>query len=183
MPNADNARVYSDGAIRRAPFGSPLPTDIEALPGGTYTDLGFVSEDGIAVNIPVAGDSEIIRAWQGRAQLRVIRTPTDDLPTWTFALAETSRDVLESVYGVTIGLDGSAVVDTSQERVPDVWVFDYIDGTQVRRDIAPRGVITEVAEHTISATGVTTYQITVSGEYSPAINGNFQFFVGDVSES
>lgn len=165
--DADNARVWGDGAVFKGAYGATAPTGPSGAPAG-FVDLGFVSEDGIEVSLPDAGDTTVIRAWQGRATLRVIRNPNDDLATYTLTFSEHKKEVIETYFGVTVtDADGSFEYASGAEREPNAYVFDYIDGTVAVRDYVPRGVVTSVGSRTINSTEVSGYQVTITAENDP----------------
>lgn len=167
MVDASNGRVWGDGAVFKGAYGATAPTGPSGAPAG-FDDLGAVSEDGIEATIPDSGDSNAIRMWQGRAQVRVIRTPTDDLATYVFTLLETKKEVIETYFGVSVNdSDGSFEYTAGALRSPDAYIFDYIDGSQLRRDHLPRGVVTSVGSQTFASDDVTGYQVTVEAEYDP----------------
>lgn len=167
MPDAANARVYSDGAIMRGGDSASTPTSATSTVTG-YTDFGYATEDGVTYTPSTGGDSETIRAWQNRAVLRVIRTPSDDVPTYQFTIAETTPEVIEAVKNSEFV--GDAIEDKSHlERTHEDWIIEYIDhdAGEIVRDWLPYGIISEVAEVTINSTGVTGYQFTVAADPDP----------------
>jgi hypothetical protein len=66
----------------------PRPATSERLTG--FVDLGYISEDGVVLGMPDAGDTTSIKAWQNGATVRVLRSAPDDNPTLQLTLIETS---------------------------------------------------------------------------------------------
>lgn len=146
--SADNVRVAVSGAVMAGPYATTAPTGT----GGTTTghlDLGYVTEDGVTITKPGAGDSTPIKAWQNGATVRTIRSTTDDLPTIEFTLMETNIDVVEAALGVSVtsgATEGHYDIDTSETPVAGSWIVDVVDGAELIRSHAPKATpVGEVA--------------------------------------
>lgn len=173
--DASKVRVAVTGGVFKGPTSAAAPTGTSGAPTG-FTDLGFISEDGVEIELPDAGDSEPVKAWQNGTTVRVIRTPSDDLPTWHFTMLETKKETVETYFGVTITqtADEGSFVFKNAARPYESYIVDAIDGAELIRDYVPRGVVTEVGAHTLANGEVLGYEVTVSGEYHQGIDGMFK---------
>lgn len=173
--DASNVRVAVTGAVFKGLTTATAPTGTTGAPTG-FIDLGYISEDGVEIEMPGAGDSSPIKAWQGGTTVRVIRTPSEDLPTWHFTMLETKKEAVETYFGVTItqtATEGTFKF-TNAARPYNSYIVDAIDGTELLRDYVPRGIVTDVGSHTLSNGDVTGYEVTVSGELDSVFGANFQ---------
>lgn len=175
MSDATKVRVAVSGAVFSGPTSADAPTGTSGAPTG-MNDLGFVSDAGVEINLPGAGDSTPIKAWQDNTTVRVVRTPSDDNPTWHFTMLETTTETVEEYFGVTVtstATEGSFEYEV-KNRDHRSYVVDAIDGAELIRDYVPYGVVTEVGAHTLASTGAIQYEITVEGERDPAKGYNFK---------
>lgn len=173
--DAANVRVAVTGAAYKGLTSATAPTGTSGAPTG-FDDLGFISEDGIEINLPGAGDSTPIKAWQDGTTVRTIRTPSEDNPSWHFTMIETKLETVEAYFGVTVTqtvTEGSFEF-TVAARDHHSYVVDVIDGAELIRDYVPYGVVTEVGAQTLANTDAIQYEITVEGELSPTLNYNFK---------
>lgn len=177
MTDASKVRVAVTGAVFKGPTTAAAPTGTSGAPVG-FNDLGFISEDGVEIELPDAGDATPIKAWQNGTTVRVVRTPSEDSPTWHFTMIETSIETVETYFGVTVTPDlseGSFEFDNSA-RPHDSYVVDAIDGAELLRDYIPHGVVTSVGAHTLSNGDPIGYEVTVEGELDPELGYNFKRF-------
>ena len=173
--DATKVRVAVTGAVSNGLTTAAAPIGTAGALTG-FTDLGFISEDGVEIELPDAGDAEPIKAWQNGTTVRVIRTPSEDSPTWHFTLLETSLKTVETYFGVTVT---QAVADGSFEfkvanRPHGSYVIDVIDGAELIRDYVPYGIVTEVGAQTFSNGAPIGYEVTVTGELDPVKLYNFK---------
>ena len=176
MSDIDNVRVAVTGAVWKGASGSTAPTGTSGAPDAAFADLGYISEDGVEITIPDAGDSTPIKAWQNGTTVRTIRTPSEDNPSWHFTMLETSIETVETYFGVT-------VADTSTEgsfeftvgnRPYDAYIVDVVDGAELIRDYIPKGIVTSVGAHTLSNGDPLGYEVTVEGELDSTTGFNFK---------
>lgn len=173
--DADNVRVAVTGAVFSGLTSAAAPTGTAGAPTG-FTDLGFISEDGVEIELPDAGDSTPIKAWQNGTTVRTIRTPSEDNPTWHFTMIETKIETVEEYFGVTVtsgATEGSFEFDNSV-RPYKSYVVDAIDGAELLRDYIPKGIVTSVGAHTLSNGDPIGYEVTVEGELNSTLGYNFK---------
>lgn len=172
---ASQVRVAVTGAVSKGPTSATAPTGTSGTLTG-FEDLGFISEDGVEITMPDAGDSTPIKAWQDGTTVRTIRTPTEDNPTWHFTMLETSIATIETYFGVTVT---STVTEGSFEFVASAtkpfasYVVDVIDGSELIRDYIPKGVVTSVGAQTLSNGAPVGYEVTIEGELDSTKGYNF----------
>lgn len=141
---ASNVRVAVTGAVMHGLTSATAPTGTAATTTG-FTDLGYVTEDGVTITLPGAGDSTPIRAWQNGAQVRTIRSATEDNPTVTFTLLETTVAAVQAALGVTVTstlTEGSFEIDTTDVKAASSWIVDVVDGAELFRVYIPKGTPT-----------------------------------------
>lgn len=176
--NPDNVLTgIFTGGTYWAPLGTQLPTgfnqDLESM---GYTNLGFITDDGApALTLPGEGENTPVRVWQNAQVIRNVRTASEESPTFTFTLAETTRLGIETALGATIGVDGSYVINGSVARQHGVFVLDVLSAEGGRRYVAPNAVVTETGEISFPNDGsIVGLPVTVSADFSTLINGQIQ---------
>lgn len=150
------------GAIYVAPSGTTLPTDATTALGGSFTCLGYVSEDGVTnTNSP---SSENIKAWGGDIVMNLLTEKPDN---FSFTLIEAlSVDVLKFVYGdanVTGTLSsGITVKANASVPVAHVVAIDMVmtDGA-VKRVVMPSAYVSEVGEIAYKDSEAVGYETTL----------------------
>ena len=131
MPTVTNVSAATpgvSGAIYRAPTGTALPSDAVTALGGSYVELGYISEDGLVnTNSP---ETENIKDWGGTDVLNVLTEKTDEFQCTLIEVL--NEDVLKAVYGASnvtgtlaTGITVTANAD-EQEVVPVLDVLLYI---------------------------------------------------------
>lgn len=118
--NKDNITIglpKEGGAIYWAPLGTALPTNAKDSLSGAFTNLGYVTTDGITMN--TSEETEDLEAWGKEV---VMTTQTSYSKTGTFNLLESCRvAVLQFVYGkdnVKVAEDGSIEWDETGDVLP-----------------------------------------------------------------
>lgn len=162
------------GAVHWAPLGTSLPTSATASLGGSFVDLGYVSEDGLTNNN--SPESDTVKAWGGDT---VLSLQTDRPDTFALTLIEAlNEDVLKTIYGSSnVTKDGSgnlAIQATPQDMISGVWVFDMIvKGGRAKRIVVPNGTISELGEITYKDDEAVGYNITITDV--PDTNGVYHY--------
>lgn len=173
--DATNVRIAVTGAVFKGLTSATAPTGTSGAPAG-FDDLGFIGEDGVEIELPDAGDSTPIKAWQNGTTVRVVRTPSEDSPTWHFTMLETTIESVETYFGVTVTstlAEGSFEYEVTN-RDHNSYVIDAIDGAELMRDYVPYGVVTSVGAHSLVNGDATGYEVTVEGERDPELGYNFK---------
>ncbi|MFG3036857.1 phage tail protein [Streptomyces sp. NPDC048330] len=144
-----------------APPKATLPTDSESTWNATFTDIGWISDDGITESN--SADSSEIKGWQGGQTVRKVISSSE--MTFSFTAIETSKTVLELYH------KGSKVVTTSGKSVlavkapgPDrrTFGFDVIDGDSHIRIVIPDGEVTETGDITYKGDEAIAYELTIT---------------------
>lgn len=170
-----NVLVAVTGAVSKGLVSATAPTGTSSTLTG-FTDVGGISEEGVQLALPDNGDPTPIKVWQGGAQVRTVRTTSDDLPTITFVMVETSIASIETYFGVTVtqtSTEGSFEYKV-QNRTPGSYVLDVIDGAELIRSYWPRGVVASVNEIGLTNTDAIAYGVTIEGELDTTRNYNFK---------
>ena len=155
--DSDNVRVAVSGAVYVAPTATAAPTDSSTALDAAFSDLGYVSSDGITETVDKSTTQ--IRAWQGGSLVREVVSEGTYSVEMTFI--ETNQDVLELYYGATItggALDG----DPTQTGGRKSFVIDVIDGATVERTYIPQGEITSVGTRTLASGEAIGYMVTIT---------------------
>lgn len=176
--DASKVRVAVTGGVFKGLTTATAPTGTAGAPAG-FSDLGYISEDGIEIELPEAGDATPIKAWQNGTTVRIIRTPSEDNPTWTFTMIETTIATIETYFGVTVtstATEGSFEFQADASRPAASYVVDVVDGAELIRDYVPRGVVTSVGSHTLANGEPIGYQVTIEGEKDATKGYNFKRF-------
>lgn len=151
--SADGAAVYS------APLGTTLPTTATEALDEAFTDLGWVSEDGVTNSI--SRDTTKHYAWGGD----VVKTTQDKYTeTVKLTLLESNADVLSVVYGadnVTENGDTLAVEHSSLMLDRMSFVIDFIDGDRAGRIVLREGLVVELSDVVYVHKDLTRYEITI----------------------
>lgn len=176
MADASKVRVAVTGAIFKGPTATTAPTGTSGAPAAGFVDLGFIGEDGVEITLPGSGDANPIRAWQNGTTVRVIRSASEESPSWKFVMLETTKATVETYFGVTItqtSTEGTFEYSVTN-RGHDSYIVDVIDGAELIRDYIPYGVVTEVESVTLANGEAIGYGVTVEGERDPVKGYNFK---------
>lgn len=174
MADASKVRVAVTGAVSKGLTSAAAPTGTAAALTG-FSDLGYVSEDGVSIALPDSGDVTPIKAWQDGVTVRTIRTPSEDNPTYTFTLLETSKEVVETYFNVTVtstATEGSFEIDASDTRAAASYVIDVIDGAELIRVYIPRGVVASVGDQVYANGEPIGYEVTIDAERNDTLGYN-----------
>lgn len=176
----DEVRVGVDGIVATAVFGTAAPTSgISTLPTPAWTDLGYVSEDGVTETTETS--TEKIRAWQ---KAKVVRTVvTEGAVRWSFTLIQTSAETVALYYGGTVEEDGSIVIDPTAVRPVLAFDLDVIDGDEIIRAYAPEAQVTEVGDQVYQNGAPIGYEVTVEAQHNEALGGSVKKWYSSLDES
>lgn len=179
-----------NGAIFRAPVGTPYPTPAAETPlayataaleelDSAFECMGYVSSDGMK-NANSKKSTEI-RAWGGQVVLAPMTEHTD---TFGGTFIESLNDVVQkavngdgNVSG-SMALGGMKVTIDSEDDVEHVYVIDMtITGGAKKRIVIPYGKISEVGEITYKDDTVVGYPLTIMCLPNPADEKNHYEYV------
>jgi hypothetical protein len=166
VANVLTAEPAVSGALRRAPLGTPCPTDALAVPNVAFKDLGYVGEEGfIESNKRTTTKKKAF----GGSIVKVLQT--DYSATIKVTLMESiNADVLKAVFGdenVTViaanSEHGTQIkVDKNRAPLPHAcWLIDTIDGDATMRDVIQDGQPTDVGDIKIVNTDTIMYELTI----------------------
>lgn len=155
--DSDNVRVAVTGAVYVGPTTATGPTASDSTLGIDFTELGYVSADGITETIDRSTNQ--IRAWQNGALVREVVSEATYSVEMTFV--ETNQDVLELYFGAAL-VDGALSIDPSKSGGRKSFVIDVIDGSIVERTYIPSGEITAVGERTLASGEAISYSVTIT---------------------
>ncbi|MCX5398467.1 hypothetical protein [Streptomyces sp. NBC_00102] len=159
-------RVALSGAAYVGPVGTTAPTDSVSSWPDDVTDIGWISDEGIAESNST--DTTEIKGWQGGQTVRKVISSSE--MTFKFTAIETSKTVLELYH------KGSKVVTTSAKSVlaikapgPDrrFYGFDVIDGDSHIRIVVPDGEVTETGDITYKSDEAVAYELTITAYPGP----------------
>lgn len=174
--DATNVRVAVTGALFKGPTTATAPVDEATAPDAAFLDLGYLGEDGIEISLPGAGDATPIKAWQDGTTVRVVRTPSEDNPTYAFVMIEDKKETVETYFGVTITqtvTNGTFEYEVTN-RDHHSYIVDVVDGAELIRDYLPYAVVTEVQSITLANSSAIAYGVTVEAERDPSLGYNFK---------
>ena len=174
--SAANVRRGVTGVVSSAPVATALPTAVNSVLDAAYKDLGWVGEDGITRSLPDAGDREPLHGWQNNGVVYVIRTPSEDNPTFSFVLLETKTEVVEFALGVTVtksATDGKWTFDAEAARTNVRLVIDIVDGAELRRIVVPKAIVTELGDQVYAFGEPIGWEVTVECERDTTSGGHF----------
>lgn len=161
--NVTTGKHLVDGGIYFAPAGTTLPTDATTALGSTFTNLGYISEDG--VTIQYTRTSEDMKEWNGD----VIDTLTTEHGVAFKAkfLESVKPEVLKVIYGddnVTVATGGAITVNVNANDLDEyVFVIDtVVKGDRKQRRVFPRGKLTELGDVVMSANEATAFDATIT---------------------
>lgn len=161
--NADEIVVGANGSIYTAAVGATIPATIAAPLGGSWTELGYVTEDGVTWTDGKTMNS--IRAWQSFYDLRRIVESREgmlafSLMQWdetTIPLALGGGEIAESAPGSGLFRYTPPAPEFIDERAMAV---EWSDGDKDYRLIFPKGIVSENVETNIVRTGAALLPIT-----------------------
>ena len=166
--DVDEVRVGVDGVVSIGTTAAVAPTSAVSALGTGWSDLGYVSEDGVTES--TATTSEKIRAWQKAKVVRV--TITEGTVSWKLVLIQTSAATVALYHGGTVEADGSIVIDPTRARPVLPFDIDVIDGDEIIRSYAPEAQITEVGDLVYQNGAPIGYEVTIEASHNEALGGS-----------
>lgn len=160
--DAENIVVAANGYVAIAPVGTTLPTDAVAALDPAFTELGYLTEDGVsfAPSLTV----EEIGAWQSLAPVRTLLTEYGIEISMT--LMEWTEQNLVLAFGggqFTDNGDGTwdFLLPLPGERVPWSVIIEGQDGDNRYRIVLERVELTDAGETTFQKGDASGFPITM----------------------
>lgn len=176
--NAQNVSVgkpMADGAVFVAPIGTAVPTDATTALADAFLNIGFISEDGVTNSIET--ETEEIKAWGGDI---VLEPQTSRKETFAYTMIETNEVSMRQAFGednVTVAEDGAiTVVHNGKEKSEYVYVIEVLmTGNRVKRQVIPRGKVTEIGEIVYVDNEAIGYETTISALIDESGNTAYEY--------
>jgi hypothetical protein len=146
---AGNVRVGVSGEVSCGPTTAAAPTTASSALTG-FHGLGYLDEKGLGRK-PEAKKKDIV-AWQNSKVVRSVQDGAAKV-TYTFNLIETSKETVEFAYGTTVAqtvTEGTYSADPASTGGIQSFVFDVIDGGNLRREYVEEGEMTDPPETTFA---------------------------------
>ncbi len=135
-----NVRKWSAASLWVAPTGTAAPTSHSGALNVAFTDLGYGAED--AIEEAQDRSTDDIKTVGGVTVRKVI---TDSSLTYAIRLLETRKEAIELYYGSTVvAATGLVNVNPAETGGQKSFVFDFTDGTAIKRVYIATGEVTEV---------------------------------------
>lgn len=175
-PNTSNVTVGLTGGVRVAAVGTTAPTGPTGVYAAGWTELGYLSEDGITE----ANDSDTteIKAWQNGATVRKVISSSET--TFQFTVIETNKETWGLYYpGSTFATATGTTTATIKVPTADprAFAFDVIDGDKHLRIIVPKGEISERGDLVYKGDEAIGYEFTMT--CYPASDGTVMVKLSD----
>ena len=161
--NVTAGKPLINGAVFRAPLGTPLPTSATEALNPAFVNVGYISDAGVVnSNSP---SSNNIKAWGGDVVLTTLEEKPD---TFQFTMIEAKNvEVLKAVYGdANVSGDlvtGIHVAANSTQQPNCAWVIDErLNNGTYKRIVLPDAGISAVGDVTYADNSVVGYQTTLS---------------------
>lgn len=189
MGTTTNVRVGYSGALYVGALGTTFPVNPTAAWGSGWTDVGFISEDGVSLS----ADLEIqeFRAW-GFPTAPIRTQVTNEEFQFTVTVVETNVQTLSLWEGVPIADITSTAASSPVPQfltitkgvadAPDIRAFglDVIDDTKYIRRMIPRGQVVDRGDVTYKTDELVSYPLTIKALLSSS-NIAMNTFVSDVA--
>lgn len=177
--NAQNVSVgkpMADGAVFVAPIGTAVPTDATTKLAEAFLNIGYISEDGVTNAIET--ETEEIKAWGGDI---VLEPQTSRKETFAYTMIETNEVSMKQAFGegnVTVDAETGtiSVVHNSKEKSEYVYVIEVLmTGNRVKRQVIPRGKVTEIGEIVYVDNEAIGYETTISALVDSSGNTAYEY--------
>lgn len=161
--------VAVDGIVAVGVFGAAVaPTSATSELDVSWTDLGYVSEDGVTETTEQS--TTVLRAWQKAKKVRTLIE--EGSVRYQLRLIQTNADTVAMYYGGMVEADGSIVIDPTVERPFIAFDIDVIDGDDIIRAYAPEAQVIEVGDQVYASGEAIGYEVTVECSYNEDLGGS-----------
>lgn len=179
MADSSNVTVATPpiaGTFSRGVAGTTLPVDSTTALAAAFEDLGYVGEDGYAID--ATRDTSDIKAFGGDT-VATVQSSFDETVTVTL-LEDKNVEVLKTVFGddnVDDTTPDNIKVLHNKSKLPrSVFVIDVEgEGDSVKRLVIPEGQVTGVGTITLVHTDVVKYQLTIKCYPDTAGNNVYEY--------
>lgn len=161
--DADEIVVGANGSVYVAEVGATIPASIAVPLGGSWTELGYVTEDGVTWTDGKSLQS--IRAWQSFYDLRRIVDSREGM--LAFGMMQWDGVTVPLALGggeITESAPGSGNFRYTPPDPADIderaMAVEWTDGDKDYRLIFPKGMVSENVETNIVRTGAAILPIT-----------------------
>lgn len=152
-----NVRVAVTGAVYIGETTAAAPTGATSAVGSEFSDLGYVSEDGVTESRERSTNE--IRAWQKASLLREV--VTESSMSYSFTLLETKKETVELFYGAEVSATGEVKVDPSSTGGRKSYIIDIEDGDSDVRIYLKEAEVSEVGEQVYQSGEAVGFEITL----------------------
>lgn len=182
VADASKVRVGLTGAISKGPLGTAAPTDATTAINVAYVDTGAISEDGVSLTLPDGGDRTTLKMWQNGAEVRTLRSASEDLPQLSFTMLETNKGAVETYFDTTVTQTVNHGTFDYTVKIPSAfaYVLDVLDGAIVHRLHIPRGVKASVGDLVYKNDEPIGYEVTLDLEKDSTAGYNFRAWFTDL---
>ena len=161
--------VDADGELQELSTAAKLTIPIDGVMVSAEEATSYVkTDDGITETVDRSVDD--ITAWQNATVVRSI--VTEAKVTYEFTLIQTNVDVIEFVTGATVTQSapmGTYTMDPAATGGRKSFVFQIIDGAQLKRIYVAEGEITERGEITYASGEPIGYAVTIQAYTNPVV--------------
>lgn len=162
------------GGVWSAPIGTTAPNDASTALSGTYTSLGYISEDGVQRSI--SRSNNLVHAWGGDLVAVLSNKKTE---TFKMKFIEaTNINVLGLTFGEATGSlsTGITVKSKSEISTPRVFVISTILADDVhQRIVIPSGVVTDVSDITYKDDDIIGFELTITAMADSSGNTAYEY--------
>lgn len=161
-------RVAVSGEISVAPVATTAPTDATTALAGGFIGLGYVSDDGITETSDLSVDD--ITAWQNAKVVRSVVTGAKI--SYQFTLIQTNKAIIEAGLGTTVTQTapmGTYTIDPANTGGRKSFVFQIIDGTNLKRIYVAEGEVTERGDTVYASGEPIGLELTVTAYSNPVV--------------
>lgn len=180
VKNVTSAQPEVAGAIYRAPVGTTMPTNAYEDLDPTFTNLGYVSDDGLTnANSP---ETETKKAWGGAT---ILTSQTGRPDTLKYKLVEALNvNVLKSVYGddfVKGDLTTGITVDANTKQMKDAaYVIDMVlKDNALKRVVVPRATLTSLGDVVYKDGEIVGYEVTLTALPNEAGSTHKEYIISE----
>lgn len=178
---AANVIIAANGRVAIAPQGTALPTDATAALDPAFTELGYISEDGVEIT-PQLTTGEIT-AWQSLSPVRTFMTAYG--LEVAFTLMEWIETNLKLAFGggvFTDNLDGTwdFQLPAPGEREQYVMVIEGQDGNETYRWVLEKVELSDTGGTSFKGDDASMFPVTV--KTLAGVGGRPGSIYGDTNE-